>query len=114
MAEAFFNQMSGKAAVASSAGSAPAENVDPTVVRVMQEAGIDLSTKKPRKLTEEMIEEADLVVTMGCGVEGVCPAVIVETLDWSIEDPHGKPLETVRRIRDEIRHRIHSLLEGGL
>ncbi len=77
----------------------------------MREAGIDISAARPKALTMEMLEQADRVVTMGCGVEGVCPASFVETEDWQLEDPKGKPLDEVRRIRDEIRARVQRLLE---
>ena len=76
----------------------------------MQEVGIDLSTKKPKALTPEMVDHADKVVTMGCGVEGMCPATWVETEDWELEDPKGKSLEQVRKIRDEIREKVTRLM----
>src|SRR4030042_670976 len=110
MAEAFFNQLAQGKAMALSAGTDPDDAIDPTVIKVMQEIGIDLSTKKPKALTIEMLERADKVVTMGCGVEGVCPASFVETEDWGLEDPKGKPLERVREIRDEIRARVAQML----
>ena len=111
MAEAFFNQAAGGKARAISAGTKPAAAVDPRTVEVMREVGIDMSTAKPKALTMEMLDQADRVVTMGCGVEGVCPASFVETEDWQLEDPKGKPIEDVRRIRDEIRTRVLRLLE---
>ena len=110
MAEAFFNQLAQSKAIALSAGTNPDDAVDPVVIKVMQEMGIDLSAKKPKTLTIEMLERADKVVTMGCGVEGVCPASFVETEDWGLEDPKGKPLEQVREIRDEIRKRVMKML----
>ena len=106
MAEAFFNQLARGRARALSAGTDPAETVDPMVIKVMHEVGIDLSTEKPKALTVEMLDQADRVVTMGCGVEGVCPASWVETEDWGLDDPKSKPLEKVREIRDEIRARV--------
>jgi protein-tyrosine-phosphatase len=111
MAEAFFNQAAGGKAVAISAGTRPASAVDPKAMEVMREVGIDISGNKPKALTMEMLEQADRVVTMGCGVEGVCPASFVDTEDWQLEDPKGKPIETVRRIRDEIKTRVLRLLE---
>jgi arsenate reductase len=110
MAEAFFNQVAGGKARAISAGTKPASAVDPRTVEVMREVGIDISAAKPKALTMEMLEQADRVVTMGCGAEGVCPASFVETEDWQLEDPKGKSLEEVRRIRDEIRARVTRLL----
>jgi arsenate reductase len=77
----------------------------------MREVGIDISGNKPKALTTEMVEQADVVVTMGCGVEGVCPATFVETEDWGLADPRGKPLPEVRRIRDEIRTRVAEVLK---
>jgi arsenate reductase len=111
MAEAFFNQAAGGKAKAISAGTRPASAVGPQTIEVMREVGIDISGNKPKALTMEMLEQADRVVTMGCGVEGVCPASFVETEDWQLEDPKGKPIEEVRRIRDEIRTRVLSMVE---
>jgi len=111
MAEAFFNQAAGGKARALSAGTKPASAVDPRTVEVMREVGIDISGNKPKALTMEMLEQADRVITMGCGVEGVCPASFVQTEDWQLEDPKGQPIEEVRRIRDEIRARVLRLLQ---
>jgi len=111
MAEAFFNQAAGDKARAMSAGTKPASAVDPQIVQVMREVGIDISAARPKPLTMEMLDRADRVVTMGCGTEGVCPASFVETEDWQLEDPKGKSLEEVRRIRDEIKARVTRLLE---
>jgi len=92
-----------------SAGTAPGERVHPEVVAVMKEVGIDLSSAMPRKLTAELAQDADLLVTMGCGDE--CPYVPgLKTEDWSLEDPKGKPIERVREIRDEIKGRVEALL----
>ena len=110
MAEAFFNQLAKGKAQALSAGTDPADAVDSTVVAVMQEVGIDMSGNKPKLLTRDMLEHADMVVTMGCGVEGVCPATFIETMKWQLEDPEGKPLPEVRRIRDETKTRVVELL----
>jgi arsenate reductase len=112
MAEAFFNHLAGGKAQAFSAGTNPASSVDPTVVQLMLEVGIDISEKHPKKLTLEMLDETDRVVTMGCGVEQSCPATFVQTEDWGLEDPKGQPVEKVREIRDEIRKRIEELLQG--
>lgn len=112
MAEAFFNHLAKGKARAFSAGTAPADAVQPAVIEVMQEVGIDISGNKPKLLTREMLEQADKVITMGCGVEGVCPATLVETEDWELEDPAGKPLPELRRLRDEIRARVAELLKS--
>jgi arsenate reductase (thioredoxin) len=111
MAEAFFNHLAGTKARAMSAGTKPASAVDPKTIEVMREVGVDISAAKPKALTTEMLDQADRVVTMGCGVEGVCPASFVETEEWQLEDPKGKPIEDVRRIRDDIRTRVLRLLE---
>ena len=110
MAEAFFNKLSQGKARALSAGTSPSKDVDPNVVRAMREVGIDISGQKPRALTVQMLEGADKVISMGCGVDKLCPATIVETEDWALEDPKGKPLAEVGRIRDEIRRRVEQLL----
>ncbi len=110
MAEAYFNELSGGRHMGISAGSRPAESVNPVVVEAMHEVGIDISTRKPKKLTREMVLEADLAVTMGCG-EDACPVVPNELREWSLEDPHGKPIEVVRGIRDEIRKRVEALVD---
>lgn len=111
MAEAFFNRLAKGKAKALSAGTAPADAVHRLVVEAMREVGIDVSANRPKLLTVDAVEQADVVVTMGCGVEGVCPATFVETEDWGLEDPRGKPLPEVRRIRDEIRARVAELLK---
>jgi len=110
IAEAFFNQLAKGKAQAYSAGTQPADNVNPVVVDAMREVGIDISNNIPKALTPEMMEQADRIVTMGCGAEGVCPATFVETEDWGLEDPKGKPIEKVREIREEIRDRIVRML----
>jgi len=110
MAEAFFNHMSGGKALATSAGSKPAEQVNPVAVEAMREVGIDISQNKPKLLTPAMLEGVDRVITMGCGEDLACPATWVESEDWELEDPAGKPLDKVREIRDEIKNRVIELL----
>ena len=114
MAEAFFNQLAKGKAQALSAGTQPADKVNPVVAEVMREVGIDISGNKPKALTMEMVEKADRMITMGCGAEAgaVCPASFIKTEDWALEDPKGKPLERVRKIRDEIKYRVTTLLNG--
>ena len=109
IAEAFFNQMARGIARAISAGSQPADKVNPTVVKAMREAGIDISRNKPKLLTHEMMERVDKAITMGC--ENSCPLTTVETDDWALEDPKDKPIEQVRKIRDEIKERVKRLIE---
>jgi arsenate reductase (thioredoxin) len=113
MAEAFFNKMAQGKAIAYSAGTQPADSVNPVVVEAMREAGIDISSNKPKMLTIELIEKADRMITMGCGAEAgaVCPASFIETEDWALEDPKGKSLEHVKRIRDDIKARVTRLVE---
>ena len=111
MAEAFFNQMVKGEAESSSAGTQPADKVNPTVVEAMREVSIDISHRKPKMLTFEMLKAVDRVITMGCGVEGVCPASLVPTEDWQLEDPEGKPIEQVRQIRDEVKARVEGLIK---
>jgi len=111
MAEAFAKKYGLKA---TSAGTVPASEVNPTVVQAMKEKGIDLSSNTPRMLTSEMINEASLVVTMGCSVEEACPKPMLAQLqkklvDWDLPDPKGKPLAGVRKIRDEIEKRVMEL-----
>ena len=112
VAEAFFNQLAKGKAQAYSAGTQPADTVNSVVVEAMREVGIDISGNKPKALTMDMVEKADKMITMGCGAEAeaVCPASFVETEDWSLEDPEGKTLQQVRRIRTEINNRVVKLL----
>ena len=114
MSAAFFNRYAdpGKAH-AVSAGTQPADRVHPEVIEVMKEAGIDLSTAKPQKLTPELAQDAYLLVTMGCGDE--CPFVPgVRRDDWPLPDPKGKSMEHVRNTRDEIEKRVKALIETDL
>ena len=110
MAEAFFNILAEGKAEASSSGTNPAVSVDPQVVQVMREVGIDISDKKPKKMTLEMAESSDRVVTMGCGVENTCPATFMPTKDWGLQDPKGQSMDKVREIRDEIKRRVEELV----
>jgi protein-tyrosine-phosphatase len=112
MAEAFFNHLAGAKAAAASAGTRPAFQINPIVVKAMWEAGLDISHKVPRLLTLEMMENANRVITMGCGVEDTCPAAMVPMEDWGIEDPEGKPIEKVREIRDIIRENVETLIKN--
>lgn len=110
MAEAFFNKMA-RLARAESAGTKPAAAVNPMAVEVMREVGIDISAAKPKMLTWEMLEAADRVITMGCISGELCPATLVPTEDWVIEDPAGKSIEKFREIRELIRIRVEKLVE---
>jgi arsenate reductase (thioredoxin) len=109
MSEALFTRAATGQHEARSAGTTPGERVHPEVVEVMAELGIDLSNRKPRKLTREDAEWADVVVTMGCGDE--CPYVPgIRYVDWDLPDPKGQPVEAVRETRDEIARRVEALL----
>jgi arsenate reductase len=112
MAAAFFSALADPSkAVAVSAGTQPADRVHPNVVEVMREMQLDLSRRRPQKLTDQLASDASLLVTMGCGDE--CPYIPgLERDDWPLEDPSGKPLDDVRRIRDEIRDRVSQLLDA--
>jgi protein-tyrosine-phosphatase len=101
---------------ARSAGTVPAIKVNPIVALAMKEKGLDLSTSFPKLLTVQMIRQADLVVTMGCSVEQVCPMPVLaqmqkKLVDWHLEDPKGKSIEEVRAIRDEIERRVKEIAD---
>jgi arsenate reductase len=110
MAAAFFNQLADPArARATSAGTDPATRVHPEVVAAMREVGIDLAGASTRVLSPELMQEAELVVTMGCGE--ACPAVLGPRRgDWEVPDPKGQSAERVREIRDEVRARVGRLV----
>jgi arsenate reductase len=110
MAEAFLNHLAQDKAIAISAGVTPAARVNLKVIAVMREAGIDISHQKPKLLSYEMLQGAERVITMGCGVEEACPATRVPTEDWELEDPEGKPIAQIRQIRDQIRARVEELI----
>ena len=109
MAAAFLEAKAGGRVRVRSAGSAPRPAVNPVAVAAMAERGIDLSRATPRRLSDEGVRAADVVVTMGCG--DACPVVPGRSYeDWALEDPAGRDLATVRRIRDEIERRVDDLL----
>jgi arsenate reductase (thioredoxin) len=111
MAEAFFNGYARGEAVAISAGTEPGNSVNPVVVAAMKELGFDLSTNLPQALTYEMTRDVYKTITMGC-MDGACPVVMGFKEDWSLTDPKGMDLATVRLIRDEIKRRVISLIES--
>jgi protein-tyrosine-phosphatase len=93
-----------------SAGSAPSDQINPTVIQAMNEIGLDLSQEFPKPLTDEVVRAADVVITMGCG--DACPIYPGKRyMDWDIQDPAGRSLEDVRRIRDHIKERVSALLQ---
>ncbi len=111
MAEAFANKFGGDKIAASSGGNQPAATVNSTVVEAMKEKNIDISQNKPKEITAKMAMDVDLIVTMGCSAQGICPGPFFKpTMDWALEDPKGKPIEKVREIRDEIERRVKQLI----
>ncbi len=110
MAEAFFNKLAKGYAVAVSAGDRPASKVDPKAIEAMKEIGIDITNRRPKSLTLKMMEEADVVVTMGCGAE-VCPVIPKRVEEWKIEDPAEKSMDEFREVRNEIRERVERLIK---
>lgn len=111
MAEAFARKIGEGCIEVESAGTEPAGELNPVVVEAMREIGFDMSGHHPKLLTPEMVGSVDRIITMGCGVEaGVCPAAFLPTEDWGLDDPAGKPIEEVRKIRDEIRARVEELV----
>lgn len=109
IAETLFNAYAGGAARAISAGTEPVAALNIAVVATMREAGYELTGQQPKLLTEEMIDSAERVITMGCMDDPACPAVLAEE-DWGIDDPAGAPLPKVREIRDQIARRVRTLL----
>ncbi len=110
MAAGFLSALSGGAVAVRSAGSMPADQINPTAVEAMLELGIDIRAERPKVLTPEAVKASDVVITMGCG--DVCPIYPGKRYeDWKLDDPAGQGIESVRPIRDEIRTRILNLLD---
>ncbi|WP_424887187.1 arsenate reductase ArsC [Streptomyces sp. XH2] len=110
MGAAFLAHLGGDRVEVRSAGSAPAEAVNPAAVEAMREAGIDLSHQTPKLLTTEAVQASDVVITMGCG--DACPVFPgKQYLDWKLADPAGRGIDAVRPIRDEIERRVRALLD---
>jgi arsenate reductase (thioredoxin) len=108
MAAALLERAAGDRVEIRSAGSAPADELNPAVVDAMREVGIDLADRTPKRLSEEAVRDADVVITMGCG--DACPIFPGKRyLDWELDDPAGRSLEQIRPIRDEIDRRVRSL-----
>jgi arsenate reductase len=109
MAAAYLMHLAGDRVEVRSAGSAPADQVNPAAVAAMAEEGIDISAEVPKVLTLEAVRESDVVITMGCG--DTCPVYPGKRYeDWALEDPAGQGVDSVRPIRDEIRGRIEALI----
>jgi len=110
MAAAFLSHLSGNAVEIRSAGSAPADQVNPAAVQAMAEVGIDIAAEKPKILSDQTVRDSDVVITMGCG--DTCPFYPGKRYeDWVLDDPAGKDVAAVRPIRDDIRRRVEALLE---
>jgi arsenate reductase len=110
MAAAYLSHLAGDQIEVRSAGSAPADEVNPAVVEAMREEGIDISAETPKILTTEAVQESDVVITMGCG--DACPFFPGKRyLDWKLDDPAGQGVTAVRPIRDEIRTRVEKLID---
>jgi protein-tyrosine-phosphatase len=109
MAAALLERHAGGRVRVRSAGTAPSDEIDPNVVAVMAERGLDVASARPRVLRDDDVREADVVITMGCG--DACPVVPgTRYLDWDLPDPAGKPLAEIRPIRDDIERRVVDLL----
>lgn len=110
MAAGFARHLGGERVRVYSGGSEPAAAVDPVAVEAMEEVGVDISAHTPQPWTDDVVADADVVITMGCGDScPVFPGVRYE--DWDLADPAGRPLEAIRPIRDEIRRRVEDLLD---
>ncbi|WP_067462206.1 arsenate reductase ArsC [Actinomadura macra] len=113
MAAAFLTHLAGDRIEVRSAGSAPADSINPAVVEAMNEVGIDISAETPKVLTADAVQSSDVCITMGCG--DVCPVFPGKRyLDWTLDDPAGRGLQAVRPIRDEIRERVEGLIKDLL
>ena len=111
MAAGLLDRYAGGKVRVRSAGSTPADQINPAALQAMAEVGVDLSKEFPKPLTDEAVREADVVITMGCG--DACPVFPGKRyLDWQLEDPAGQDVEAVRAIRDEIDRRVRALLSG--
>jgi protein-tyrosine-phosphatase len=110
MAAALLTDLAGDRIVVHSAGSAPGETLNPAVVEAMAEVGLDISAERPKKLTDAMAQDADVIVTMGCG--DACPVFPGKRyVDWELPDPAGKSIDEVRPIRDDVNARVAALME---
>lgn len=114
MAEAYVNAFARERGLdvhAESAGTIAGSAINPLAAAAMAEVGVDLAGHKPKQLTQEMADRADRIISMGCGVDTeACPARFLVSEDWELDDPAGEPIESVRRIRDEILERVAKLI----
>jgi arsenate reductase len=110
MAEGFFRKYSPEGYEPLSAGTKPISQINPLAIQVMNEIGLDISNQKSKDLTEDMMRNSDKIINMGCMDKNFCPTLFIpKVVDWGIEDPKDKPIEQVRKIRDEIERRIKEL-----
>jgi arsenate reductase (thioredoxin) len=113
MAEGFFNKNAPEGYRAISAGTKPVSQINPVVIEVMKEVGIDISNQKSKEITEDMMRNSFKTVNMGCMVKESCPTLFLPNiLDWNLEDPKGKSVEKVTELRDEIDQRVKELVAG--
>ena len=114
IAEGLFREYIGDKITCGSAGTVPADSINPDAVTVMSEVVIDISANKPKILTGEMIDRASIIVNMGCMDKNSCPAALLKSNktmeDWAIEDPAGKSIEKMREIRDQIERKVRHLI----
>lgn len=109
MAQGWLRQLAGDRIEVRSAGSEPAEQINPVAVEAMREVGIDITAETPKILTVDAVRDSDVVITMGCG--DTCPIFPGKRYeDWTLTDPAGQPIEVVRQVRDEIRARVEPLI----
>jgi protein-tyrosine-phosphatase len=113
MAEAFFRKYMPKGFEAISAGTKPSTHVNPIVLQAMKEIGIDIENQMPKNISQQIIDESEKAINMGCIDKESCPALFIkDILDWQIPDPKEKSIEEVRKIRDEIKIKVMVLIES--
>ena len=110
MVEGFFRRYAPRGYMTLSAGTKPSRDINPIVIKVMKEVGIDISNQKSKDITEDMMRNSAKIVNMGCMNKSFCPTLFIpNVIDWGIEDPKGKPIEKVREIRDDIDKKVRQL-----
>ena len=113
MAEAFFKKYLPSGFQPISAGTKPAARVNPIVIQAMKEVGIDIENNSPQNISQQMIDEAEVAVNMGCMDKESCPALFLKDVeDWQIQDPKGKSIEQVREIRDQIEQKVKDFIDS--
>ena len=111
MASAFLNASGSEGLVVEPVETVHTELINPVVTEAMLEVGIAISANSPKVITQELADEADLIITMVCAIDEACPATFLPAEDWGLDDPAGQPIETVRQIRDQIKVKVAKLLE---